>query len=316
MVVVLFRRRRKHRRVRFGSLALLVLLIVGLWGGSRPVGTLDGGGTQAEAHRGANREAPENTLPAFARAAENGAWGVETDVFLTKDGIAVLSHDDTIDRCSDGEGRIADMTLAELNEYDFGAWFSQAYTDTPIPTVEAFLETVAGLEQINIELKDNEGGIAAVVTGQVQARGLLEKTVFSSFNLEALVAVTEACPEAQTAFIYQGNSPYALEILKDAGAFCAKYKLSGLHPVYACVCRKLLKNAHAAGIAVRPWTVNESFYAAGLIRLGADAIITDDTPMVEQVREEQPVSGIFSAALLNIAGHVYPLYEKVKDILD
>ena len=73
------------------------------------------------AHRGANKKAPQNTLPAFRLAVEEGADGFETDVHLTKDGRAVICHNYTIDATSDGRGAIADYTFDELRLFDFGA---------------------------------------------------------------------------------------------------------------------------------------------------------------------------------------------------
>lgn len=92
------------------------------------------------AHRGYSSVAPENTLPAYKLAKQNGFNYVECDICWTSDNIPVLSHDTTIDRCSNGTGSIASMTLAQLKTYDFGSWKSSAYTGTKIPTFEEFIE--------------------------------------------------------------------------------------------------------------------------------------------------------------------------------
>lgn len=92
------------------------------------------------AHRGYSTVAPENTLPAYKMAKENGFNYVECDICWTSDGVPVLSHDTTIDRCSDGSGTIANMTLAQLKTYDFGSWKSSQYAGTTIPTFEEFIE--------------------------------------------------------------------------------------------------------------------------------------------------------------------------------
>lgn len=97
------------------------------------------------AHRGYSAIAPENTLPAYKLAKKNGFNYVECDICWTADNVPVLSHDTTIDRCSDGTGTIANMTLTELREYDFGSWKSSAYAGTKIPTFEEFISLCRAL---------------------------------------------------------------------------------------------------------------------------------------------------------------------------
>ena len=96
--------------------------------------------TKILAHRGANKHAPQNTIPAFLKAIELGADGVENDVHLTKDGELVICHNYTIDETSDGKGNISDYTLEELKKFDFGSYFSPDFAGTKIPTLHEFLE--------------------------------------------------------------------------------------------------------------------------------------------------------------------------------
>jgi len=91
------------------------------------------------AHRGYSTIAPENTLPAYKLAKTNGFNYVEADIVYTSDNVPVLSHDTTIDRCSDGTGSISSMTFEQLQQYDFGSWKSSAYTGTKIPSALQFL---------------------------------------------------------------------------------------------------------------------------------------------------------------------------------
>ncbi len=94
--------------------------------------------TKIIAHRGANKVAPQNTMPAFIKAKEMGAHGFENDVHYTKDGYIVICHNYSIDETSDGSGLILDMTLEELRKYDFGSYFSPAFAGTRIPTLDEF----------------------------------------------------------------------------------------------------------------------------------------------------------------------------------
>lgn len=91
------------------------------------------------AHRGYSTVAPENTLPAYQLAKEMGFNYVEADIVYTSDNVPVLSHDTTIDRCSDGTGSISSMTFEQLQQYDFGSWKSATYAGTKIPSAPQFL---------------------------------------------------------------------------------------------------------------------------------------------------------------------------------
>ena len=109
--------------------------------------------TKILAHRGANKHAPQNTIPAFLKAIELGADGVENDVHLTKDGELVICHNYTIDETSDGKGNISDYTLEELKKFDFGSYFSPDFAGTKIPTLHEFLEIADPFSIINVEIK-------------------------------------------------------------------------------------------------------------------------------------------------------------------
>ena len=111
--------------------------------------------TMIQAHAGASQLAPENTLAAFRAAKAAGADGFETDVRMTKDQCLVIHHDDSIDLTSDGQGNISDMTLAELKQLDFGAWFGPEFEGERILTLEECLSAAKDLdfEIVNLELK-------------------------------------------------------------------------------------------------------------------------------------------------------------------
>jgi glycerophosphoryl diester phosphodiesterase len=88
------------------------------------------------AHRGASGHAPENTLASFRRAVSLGATFIETDLQLTRDTRFVAIHDDTVDRTTNGKGRVHDLTLTELRRLDAGSWFGSEFTGERVPTLE------------------------------------------------------------------------------------------------------------------------------------------------------------------------------------
>ena len=105
------------------------------------------------AHRGANKVAPQNTIPAFKKAIEFNADGLETDVHLSKDGHIVICHNYTIDETSNGVGRVDEMTLSELKNFDFGSYFSDDFKGVSLPTLPELLDLTKSMKLINIEIK-------------------------------------------------------------------------------------------------------------------------------------------------------------------
>jgi len=96
------------------------------------------------AHRGSTIFAPENTLPALEKAIELGFEYVEIDVYYTSDGVPVLIHDGTVDRTTNGSGKVNELTLAELQQLDAGFWFDDEFIGTPVPTLEEALKILQG----------------------------------------------------------------------------------------------------------------------------------------------------------------------------
>ena len=138
------------------------------------------------AHRGANKKAPQNTMPAFIKAIEENADGFETDVHLTRDLVPVICHNYTIDATSDGVGEISSYTLEELKKFDFGSYFSEDFKGVTLPTLEEFLTEAAKSngEIINLELKCPREGMTLLVEktlDTVKEIGCLDRVLISSF---------------------------------------------------------------------------------------------------------------------------------------
>ena len=148
------------------------------------------------AHRGANKKAPQNTMPAFRQAVEDGADGFETDVHLTRDGKLVICHNYAIDATSDGRGLISDYTFDELRTFDFGSYFSADFCGTQLPTLEDFLSVCesGNIEVINIELKSPKNknyDIVKKTLAVCRSRGVLDRVIISSFDPRILKTVKD-----------------------------------------------------------------------------------------------------------------------------
>ncbi|MDQ3457854.1 MAG: hypothetical protein M3498_00900 [Deinococcota bacterium] len=160
-----------------------------------------------QAHRGYSADYPELTLLAFKRAIEVGADRLEMDLAITADGHVVLMHDRTVDRTTDGSGPVESFTLAQLRQLDAGGWKGGEFAGERVPTLEEVLELVDGRAVLNLEIK-SRGRLASWVERVIEAtvrvvqeRGAVDRVLFSSFDVQALLAVRELEPEAKLLLI-------------------------------------------------------------------------------------------------------------------
>ena len=155
------------------------------------------------AHRGYSTIAPENTLSAYRLAKEKGFTTVECDVSFTSDGVGVLLHDATIDRTSNGTGNIADMTLEQVRQYDFGGWKSTEYAGEKIPTFEEFLSLCKSLSlHPYIEIKDGatQTEVESLIT-LVARYGMIDDVTWISFESDALTYVKNKDNTARLGYV-------------------------------------------------------------------------------------------------------------------
>lgn len=236
------------------------------------------------AHRGYHVQAPENTMPAFAAAAEAGYQFLESDVHFTKDGVAVLCHDSTINataRNADGSKivgvkSIQFMTYEQLLPYDFGIAAGEAYRGTRIPT---FREWIAFCREADvtpyIELK------SSMTTEQVQTlmqlveeAGMTDRAVWISFtwNLRMLQDVVAANPEAEVGLLSNGLANTTVAMAKTLQTGQNRVFLDVLH---TAVNRLSMQLAAQAGLEVEVYTVNDAELANALTSLGVVGITTN-----------------------------------------
>jgi len=226
------------------------------------------------AHRGASQAAPENTLPAFEAAIRLGADGVELDVQYSSDGALVIFHNDTLEKTSDGAGRVTAHTLAELRALDAGSWFDPSFTGTRIPILDEVLDLLKGKLLVNVELKvlgTLRSGMGADAVKAIRAHGIADQVVISSFNPFALRQAKGAGPEIECALLLAHDLPGWMR-----WGFTRRYsRADGLHPDFEMVDEAYMARAQQLGLPVRVWTVDEEATMRRLMTLGVDAIITN-----------------------------------------
>lgn len=227
-------------------------------------------------HRGASRRAPENTLPAFVAAMEDGADGVELDVHMTADGVPVVIHNARVDATTNGLGWVNDMTLAELKRLDAGAHVSPDFAGTEIPTLEEVLALIGDHVLVNIELKAQvrDGtGLEYAVGSLVKRMGLQDRVWVSSFKPYTLhtmrqVSLRQELPRLPGGLLYGPLSWGAL--------FLAPFTpFEALHAHVSLVHRWWVTLAHAWGLRVAAWTVDDVQSARKLVADGVDVIISN-----------------------------------------
>ncbi len=225
------------------------------------------------AHRGASAYAPMNTLPAFELAAAQGADGIELDVHLTRDGRVVVIHDFTVDSTTDGHGRVAEMSLADIKRLDAGAWFGAAFAGVRVPTLDEVFAEVGHRVLINVEIK-SEGGaspdLEQAVAAIIERSSMKERIIVSSFNALVLTHFRNAMPDVPIGFLYDTAAKDVLQTLQDTGL-----TVEALHPHHLRLDAGLMVLARTRGWWVNTWTVNDPQRAAELRDLGVNVVMTD-----------------------------------------
>jgi glycerophosphoryl diester phosphodiesterase len=233
---------------------------------------------QILAHRGGGTSAPENTLAGLRAAAHHGFRGVEFDAKLTRDGVAVLMHDDTLDRTTDGRGPVARTDWRALQRLDAGSWRDLRFAGEPVPTLTAALHLCAKLGLWpNVEIKPCPGRERE--TGAVVARDVLghwmdaTPPLLSSFSPDALEATREAAPQLPRGLLV-GEAP------DDWREQVERLRCFSLHCDQRAATGTLLEQAMAARCPVLCYTVNRPDEVRELLSLGVSAVVTDRLDLV------------------------------------
>ena len=231
------------------------------------------------AHRGAGKLAPENTLAALRLGYEHGYRMAEIDVKLSADGVAFLLHDATLDRTTDGTGRADAFGWRELALLDAGSWHSPGYAGESIPTLAAVARWCrANGVALNIEIKptpgrERETGAAIAVDVLALWRGSDVPPLLSSFSATALEAALEAAPMLPRAWLTE-------TLPADWRERCKAIGCVALDAEHTLLNGDVVRAAHAAGLRVAAWTVNDPVQVAELVAYGVDTVITDAVDVI------------------------------------
>ena len=227
------------------------------------------------AHRGACALAPENTISSFELAVTHQADAVELDAKLSKDGVVMVIHDPTLDRTTNGTGRVNEHTLAELKTLDAGSKFNSRYAGEKIPTLEEVFAAVGKKVLVNVELTNYSSpkdDLIAKVADVVKRQNMQNRVLFSSFIPKNLKMIKELLPDAPVALLCLGGLGGMI-----SRSFFLKYISPNIiHPYLADVDPVYVWWEHRRNRRVHVWTVNAEQDIKHMLAMRVDGIFTDD----------------------------------------
>ncbi len=247
------------------------------------------------AHRGERGHFPENTLLAFEKAARYDINALEVDIHITRDGVPVVIHDETVDRTTNGQGRVCDLTLAELKVLDAGYhWpYDQPPENQPdsaeraypfrgqgltIPTVAELFEAHPDL-WINIDIKHHSAEIIEPFVRVIREHDMTDRVFVGSFDDRTLDQFRQACPDVTTGA--SASEVRRLVLLQKiglsrfAGDLGRALQIPVRYGPIRLVTPGLVEAANRIGVGIHVWTVNDEQEMRELIDMGVDGLITD-----------------------------------------
>ena len=234
-------------------------------------------------HRGASKYAPENTVAAFELALEQGAEAFELDTMLNADGIPVVIHDRTVDRTTDGSGKVDQISTKKLHNMDAGSTFSTEYSNERIPLLEEVFRTFKDRALINVELKNyhNLSDALPEKVAEIADRiDILDQLLFSSFFPSNLKRIKRLVPGVPVALLCSrgviGYFPRSKVLLSVSPDY--------IHPHFKDISKSFIKKQHHLNRKVNVWTVNHQTDMIRLINQGVDGIITDDPKLALKIK--------------------------------
>ncbi|EPF7767703.1 glycerophosphoryl diester phosphodiesterase [Vibrio vulnificus] len=222
-------------------------------------------------HRGVAGSYPENTRVSVQAAIDLGLSWVEIDVQPTKDNVLVVCHDHTIDRCSNGKGRVDAYSLKELQAFDFGGWFDEAFAGEQIMTLESLLNLAAEYDLgLNIEVKVDNHDVGKVA---LNLKNLLDKSpltadkiLLSSFSHDIILQLHQHCPGYKLGVLSERLSQRDRQVLKEVNAFSCNLN-------YRWITEKHIRDLKTSGYQIWCYTVNQADKFRYLDKV--DAIFSD-----------------------------------------
>jgi glycerophosphoryl diester phosphodiesterase len=239
-------------------------------------------------HRGASAVAPENTLASFRRAIEEGADGIEFDVQLSRDGVPVIIHDNTLRRTGLRPERVVELSAQELQTVDAGSWFSSIgeYRGEKIPTLQQLLEDFSNNSALlYLELKCNASEIPEIVSATadlLEKYSIGDRTIVECFDLPAIEAMKQRAPDIKTAALFEPRFSNPSNLLFGQ-SLVARAVASGANEIalhHSLAKKRTIQAARDVGLSVVVWTVDDPRWIQRSQDHGVECLITNDPALM------------------------------------
>ncbi|MBO4972891.1 MAG: hypothetical protein J6D45_08750 [Clostridia bacterium] len=226
-------------------------------------------------HRGMPSIAQENTIKGSIAAVSHGANIVENDVYLTKDGVVVVMHDSTLDRTTNGSGKVEDLTYAQISQYKVDSLAGVA--SEPIPTLEDYMKEFKGKDVIiYIEIKSNKPEIVPAIKALIDKYDFYSQACVIAFSEEQVQLVRKTIPQISCGFLSS-----SLSSLQGISSSVYEYS-STFNPNQSLINKELLRDLYHRGISVWPYTINDNTKFDEFFLMGVSGITTNYANFVEQ----------------------------------
>ncbi len=238
------------------------------------------------AHRGVNREAPENTMAAFRLAEAHGADGIELDVRMCRSGELVVIHDARLNRTTDGRGYVRTKTLEQLRKLDAGSYFHKNFVNEPLPTLDEVLRWSHGRMRVNIEIKSMARaavGVEAAVVNMLHRRRMANHCLISSFNPLVLRRITRLDKRIATALLIDRR----LYVRRSELPLSRLSGVTGLNIHVALASERFIQKCKSAGLRVMVWGASKREELERLAQLEVDGIITDEPFLLRKILDDE-----------------------------
>jgi len=231
------------------------------------------------AHRGASGDAPENTLPAFQLAWEQGADAIEGDFHLTSDGQIICLHDANTKITCGVHHLVAETDFTTLRKLDAGKWFHKKFTGTQIPTLEEVIATIPSEKKLYLEVKCGPKIVTPLIKVLENSQLKTSQLVVISFQAEVIAAIEKMKPEWKTCLLtsIKGESEDSLKpSINEILATLKRLKCDGISTsANTLITKTWITEIRDAGFEYHAWTINESKLAKKFLENGAQSITTD-----------------------------------------